>query len=518
MYNGYFGFARRPFASAPQIDQYFPGTVIEAARQTLTRCIDRGEGVAVVVGPSGTGKTLLCHVLAEQFRDSLGVALLSSGRLSTRRNLFQAILYELGQTYRGMDEGELRLALVDHLTSGEDCARGMVLLVDEGHSLPLRLLEEIRMLTNLSRNGQLQVRLVIAGGCLLEERLAHPKLDSLSQRLVARCYLESFNRSETQEYIHAQIDLAREGEEPPTRPSVGKAAEAIVPPETCRSVYQATDGVPRLINQVCDHALLLAYAAGRRQLEPSLVEEAWADLQQLPTPWNVEGQDEQDGGVIEFGGLDDEPTDRPSAAHGTGTSDARVSLPPLRISPETDEQSDAPAAEPAEQLQRIEAMLDSVEDDYQPTRPFGGAPPDPSDRAIGPELELVFEDPFQEEFEKEEVVADRYVQPGGPPREPADAAQRPEQDHAPAIVDPCDGQPVDSQSSGGAGPAVEPAVARHQLECETVPLHRAEPAQAADDPDMIVVEDDYDDPPATCPIVAVRHQEYGRLFTKLRRG
>ena len=204
--------------------------------------------------------------------------MLASGRLSTRRALFQAILYALGRPYRDMDEGELRLAVVDHLTVGEGSSRGMLLLVDEAHTLPFRLLEEIRLLSNLARNGQPLVRLVLAGAAVLEERFANPKLDSFSQRLSARCYLEAFNRSETQDYIQWQID------------SAGGLGSEVFPEATCQSVFQATGGVPRLINQVCDHALLLAYVAGRKTIEPADVEEAWADLQQLPTPWSGESK------------------------------------------------------------------------------------------------------------------------------------------------------------------------------------------------------------------------------------
>ena len=101
----------------PRVDHYFPAAGIEAARTTLARCVERAEGVGLLVGPTGTGKTLLCQILAEQFRGAFHVALLSSGRLTTRRGLLQAILYELGQPYRGMDEGELRLSLVEYLTS-----------------------------------------------------------------------------------------------------------------------------------------------------------------------------------------------------------------------------------------------------------------------------------------------------------------------------------------------------------------------------------------------------------------
>ena len=99
-------------------------------------------------------------------------------------------------------------------------------------------------------------------------------------------------------------------------------------------VHKATDGVPRLINQVCDHVLLLAYAAGIRRIEPAHVEEAWADLQQLPTPWNEPAAPASDS-LIEFGGLDDNPLEMPSiagkiaAADDTALAEAAVMQPTL---------------------------------------------------------------------------------------------------------------------------------------------------------------------------------------------
>ena len=458
MYITCFDLDRRPFASVPRSDQYFPGEAIERARTTLARCLQRGEGAGMVVGPSGTGKTLLCQVLAEQLGESFQVALLSSGRLSARRALLQAILYELGQPYRGMDEGELRLALIEHLTAGEDCPQGMVLLIDEAHTLPLRLLEEIRMLTNIARDGQPRVRLVLAGGSVLEERFASPKLDSFSQRLVARCYLESFNRTETEQYIHAQIDGA------------GGSGEELFPSPTCQSVYQATDGVPRLINQVCDQALLLAHVNGWQQIEPAHVEEAWADLQQLPTPWNGESQDEA---VIEFGTLEDQP---PDDGDSTAEQDA---APSLRISPETDH-SGADSTEPAEQLEKIEQMLADVEEEFQPAG------------SIRPELELVFVDPFEEEFEEEEVIADRYAPSDNSPEVPRPPTDRPDQDGPPESLNVAE-----------------------DLEAE--PLETEEPAARP----VAIIEDDGNRqtvPAVPKPATAERPKQYRRLFARLRSG
>lgn len=528
MYEAYFGLNSRPFAPVSQAQQYFPAAAIEAARQTLIRCIQRAEGPAMVVGPSGTGKTLLCQVLVDHFKDSFQVVVLSSGRISSRRALLQAILFGLGRPYRGMDEGELRLAMVDYLTGDEHCPQDVLLLVDEAHTLPLRLLEELRMVTNLVCNGQPRIRLVLAGGPLLEERLASPKLESFSQRIVARCYLESFSRCETQEYLHAQTDQA------------GDSADELFSPEACQSVYQATDGVPRLINQLCDHALLLAYSAGRRQVDRAGVEEAWADLQQLPTPWNQQSRDDQAaGGVIEFGRLDDQHSelDEPDDPD-------QQTVKMLRVAPQPDE----PAPELPQQVESIQQMLAELDQDFQPAG------------SIGPEVELVFDDsgdPFNEQFEEEEeVIVDgcastcqsRGEEPSGVFRK--DDGLRTEPSDAPTTssiqqqrsAGPPKGEAASKQQPVGDDVAETAAAGSHPLQApvhwsqepETVPLHRRsrpeaveadETARPADkfepkDGEMIIVEDGYDDDeaPQKRPTGRVRRLEYRQLFATLRRG
>ena len=495
MYEAHFGLSERPFGSVPQIEQYYPATTIEAARRTLERCIRRAEGVGIMIGPSGVGKTLLCQMLAEQLRDSFQVVLLSCGRLSTRRALLQAILYELGQRYRGMDEGELRLALVDYLTSSDDCPHGIVLLIDEAHTLPLRLLDEIRLLTNLAREGKPRIRLALAGNPLLEERFASPKLESFSQRIVARCYLEPFTRAETQQYIERQT---------------GGAEDSVAPvfsTEACRAVHQATDGVPRLVNQLCDHAMLLVYSDGQERVDTASIEEAWADLQQLPTPY-ASGEDVAAGGVIEFGGLSDEPADLPSDTLPGQEEDDELlhSRPSLRVTP-TSEDSDAG---PVERLDLIEKTLTEIDEDFQPAG------------SIRPEVELAFEDtgnPFDEPFEHEEVVTDRYpsvVPAHRPAATPADGEQN--MDVA-ALT-----EPAAYASEGSETLPHEESSGTREVGPETVPLHRERVASrvgaTSHEAELILIEDGYEEgdlPPAKS-IPVVHQQEYGQLFARLRRS
>ena len=167
---------RRPFLSSPSHKRYFAAAAIEEARLRIVRAIARNEGPAILVGGAGTGKSLLLAVLAEQFAPRVAVVTLAGAQLCTRRALLQMILCELGLPYRGMDEGELRLSIQQHLR-GKEGPRRLVLLVDEADSLPVRLLEELRVLTNVAAEGLPLVSLVLAGGPILEERFAEPGLE-----------------------------------------------------------------------------------------------------------------------------------------------------------------------------------------------------------------------------------------------------------------------------------------------------------------------------------------------------
>ncbi len=385
MYEATFQMHRRPFPPSADVSTYVGIGPVEAAGQTLLRVVQRGSGPALVIGAAGTGKSMLCELIAEHFADTMCVALLSNGQLANPKALFQAILYELKLPYRDMDENELRLTLVDFLTNAERCPQPLLLVVDEAHCLPLRILEEIRMLTNLVRDGQTRVNLVLAGGAALEERFTSPKLDSFNQRVVARCYLESLNREETATYIAEQINAA------------GGDPAQIFTTEASSSVYDATDGIPRLINQVCDHSLIMTAIGGHASVTPEVVQEAWADLQQLPTPWlepKAGGPPAEIEHAVEFGTLEDDDADVASIPFSRERED-RSEVPHFAEEVAADVGPLETVAE--SRMDEIERQISAVDETYE------AAEQEPEPEPV------VVANPFDEAFDEEEVIVDNYA-------------------------------------------------------------------------------------------------------------
>lgn len=364
----------RVFPTYPQVARYFPANSIEDARHRLGRAIERGDGPGLVIGGPGTGKSLLLQVLASQYHEKFDVVLPACARLCTRRALLQAILFELGLPYRVRDEGDLRLSLLDHLLSREQCPTGLLLLVDEAQTLPISLLDELRVLTNLVRGGMPRVRLVLAGSSVLEECFANPELESFSQRLSARCYLSPFGREETTQFVRAQLAAS------------SASPDELFASDSWDTIFEATDGVPRLINQLCDRALIEASATNRNRIDQSILQSAWADIQQLPAPWETPPPTTEAPAplqVVEFGQLD------------AGDTGGRSDLDELIVSR---------ASEDDEVLVADSTELD-LEEEVVAAVP--AAPTTKAEPVVAATPTVI--DPFAEEFDEEEVVLDNFA-------------------------------------------------------------------------------------------------------------
>lgn len=549
MYESFFQFHRRPFCSTPQAEFYFPAASIENALQTLVRLVERVEGPGLLIGGPGTGKTLVCQMLKSRFCETFHVVLLNSAQLTTHRALLQHILFALELPYRGLDEGELLLAFMEFLQSQETSKTGLLLLVDEAHTLPAAVLEGLRTITNVTQDDQPRVHVILAGGSGLEERFAHPELSCFNQRLAARCYLQSLNYEETCGYVHWRISKA------------GASPDHVFTHDAWQPVYHATDGIPRLINQVCDHALILACAAGQNHLDGRRIEEAWADLQQLPTPWQpARTEPAETAGVVEFGGLAPEEEEE-TYVESPSSVEASTSLTTK------DDARDAsidlgPSMGRKDRATDSDSLVAPNESKDSPDVPLLTEVATARETVAGPvEVDARPSNPFDEPYEHEQVVVDRFasLQSVGAGTSPTEMQQRQmaaamqtifqnstqlvspvaEADPAmPAWVEPASAEPASAAPALPADAVMESALEKPALteptstetadeSCMLLELadQHQEPSGTqvirslpADDNDMIVVVDDQHGETPLRSSGGIRHRlEYRQLFSRLRR-
>lgn len=261
-----FGLRQRPFRAAPDSAAYYPATSHEQALARLRQALDDDEGLALLVGGPGVGKTLLGQVLVERLGPDTTSAFLTNSHFAGRAGLFQAILFDLGLPYEGRGEQELRLALTDFLLQNFASGKKAVLIVDEAQNLDADLLEELRLLGNLEARGRKALQIVLSAQPALLDRLNDPDLAGLVQRLAVRLPLEPMDMQEAADYLMHGLRLA------------GGRPEAILSGEAVELLARATQGVPRRLNQAASLALALAAEAGDSSVEAEAVLEALARL------------------------------------------------------------------------------------------------------------------------------------------------------------------------------------------------------------------------------------------------
>ena len=275
----FFGLKRRPFLFAPDVESYFSVNYMEESRQTIEAAVQNGEGISLIFGASGTGKTLLMHILHQSLKSEHTAVLVSHSRLETPRDLFLQLFHDLHLSRSGEETVGMRLQLLDF--ARQEPHREIVLLFDEAQYLHPSVLEEIRLLTDSSDGSAPCFRAVLAGTTDFEETLTLPNLEVFNQRVVSRCYLDSFTGDETSRYIVRQTDRLRI--DPPHQKSSPLFTE-----EAKRRIHQLTDGVPRLINQLCGAALQCAADREVESVDGSLVNDAWASLQHIASDCEIE--------------------------------------------------------------------------------------------------------------------------------------------------------------------------------------------------------------------------------------
>ncbi|MEL7500542.1 MAG: AAA family ATPase [Planctomycetota bacterium] len=352
MYEQVFNFRSRPFTTTPFVKHYFAGSTIQQSLGQAQLCIDRASGPVVLVGDIGTGKSLFLAMLEHQYKSQFLTVNLGCARLENRKDLLQSILFALNRPIIGRTESELRFDLMAQVKPNPKCPDGMLLLVDDADTLSIDLIDELRLITNYVVDGAPRVRLVMAGRQGLEEQLTNPKIASFVQRIATRCYLSPLTGSETSSYIQEHINRA------------GGSAEDLFPVESCQKLFELTEGVPRLINQVADFALIISGTRGESSVSGEIIEEAWADVQSMPgMALAADGNQEtnSDWTVIEFGQLEEE-SDGTVYEFGTSVSETQASAESFGQLEQPEITSTVPAAESneAEPVSSLNSEVDEI--------------------------------------------------------------------------------------------------------------------------------------------------------------
>ncbi len=251
----HFGLRHRPFPTTPDSTVYYPATTHEQALAQLLQGLQDNEGILLLTAPPGCGKTLLCHCLLGRLETGRPSILLTNSHLHDRKDLLQALLFDVSLPYEGRSEQEMRLALAEHLLDTFRQGRQTVVLIDEAHHLSPDLLEELRLLGNLEGRSGKAVQVILIGLPALLETLVQSELSGLAQRLAVRATLAPLDVHEAADYLLHHLRVA------------GGKAEEIFSGEALQLLAQASGGVPRRLNQFARAALAFAVSAGAVQVD-----------------------------------------------------------------------------------------------------------------------------------------------------------------------------------------------------------------------------------------------------------
>jgi general secretion pathway protein A len=268
MYKSFYNLKRNPFEITPDPAFLFPTRRHNEALAALYYGVRRHKGFVVMTGEVGTGKTLLVRCLLELLnRKNVAYAYVFNSRLSPMEFL-QYIAGDLGLPTAGKNKTELLLDLSSFLIARHQQKLTTVLVVDEAHHLDVEVLEEVRLLTNLETSQEKLLQILLVGQPELDEKMDSVQLRQLKQRIALRSQLEPLTFEETKGYILRRLQLAAAN---------GQAAD-LFPAETVASVFRHSRGIPRLINTICENALINGFARQVRSVGPEIIEEVAADF------------------------------------------------------------------------------------------------------------------------------------------------------------------------------------------------------------------------------------------------
>jgi general secretion pathway protein A len=269
MYNEYYGLVRQPFEMSPDPSFLYLGEAHREGLATLVYAVKSGKGFVMLTGEVGTGKTTLLHALLGQLDSTTNSAFIFNPKLDPM-GFFRMLFEELGVGPACDSKAEYLLALNQYLIEKLAANEKVLLIVDEAQNLSAEMLEEIRLLSNLETPTSKLIQIMLVGQPELQELVDKPELRQLRQRIALRHHLRPFDQPEVVEYVNDRLAKA------------GYTGRGIFTKKALRELYNVTQGTPRVINNVCDGALLLGYARMEIPIGPEEIREVARDLRLLP--------------------------------------------------------------------------------------------------------------------------------------------------------------------------------------------------------------------------------------------
>ncbi len=287
MYTEYFGFREKPFNIVPNPAYLYPSSKHKMALTYLEYGLSEGVGFILLTGEVGTGKTTLIRYLLRKIQPIMNVAVIFNTNISSE-NLLRLILQEFEVEPAGDDKAQNIERLNLHLIERYSRKERNLLIIDEAQNLSHESLEEIRMLSNLQTETDSLLQICLVGQPELKNRMQHPSLQQLAQRILVNYHLGPLSEQETTEYVRYRLKSAG-----------GKNLD-LFPGQVISRIYQESEGIPRIINILCDAALVYAYADEAKTVSPEMIEQVIQD-RRIEDP-------EAEGGIKEKRGGKSEPS------------------------------------------------------------------------------------------------------------------------------------------------------------------------------------------------------------------
>ena len=268
MYEPFYGLRGKPFSILPDPDMIYWGRMHSMAFTMLDFGVMNNAGFTVITGEIGSGKTTMVRHLLKKLPTNISVGLISNSPQG-RQELLQWIMMSLNRPFEG-DYPTLFKRLQDYLHGQYAGGRRTILIIDEAQNLEPEALEHLRMISNINADHHQILQLILVGQPQLRELLQSPQLHQFAQRISSDFHLQALGDRDVVNYIAFRLQAV--GGPPPPR--------ALFTLEACARIAAASGGIPRMINILCDTALVYGFARGETSISAKLVEDVIADKQQ----------------------------------------------------------------------------------------------------------------------------------------------------------------------------------------------------------------------------------------------